>query len=231
MAVLKCPKCGRLCREGLVPFPRCAHCHEQLLKCRYCADYDARILDCVSPFRADEPSIRDPDLYTACPYHRTTLLPAPKALRSRVWVTAVVLGLLAAGGAMFALQPRPVGPRPNLYARLAPLAEEAVRDQPMVVELQIRNPGPGRASEVIVGLDRTYRKHVRLTGVEPEPLARRSTLKWDRMWFSELEQGQMLAVSLHVTPITGGTWRLRAEVRSPDTSRREVVSRVFEIIQ
>jgi hypothetical protein len=230
MVVLKCPKCGRLCREGVVPFPRCARCHEQLLKCRYCADYDARMLDCVSPFRTDEPRIRDPDLYLACPYHRTTLAPTQKALRRRVWMAAIAIGLLAGAGAIFAVWPRPAPPHgPNLHARIAPPTEESFLREPMVLEFQIWNPGPGRISEIILALDRSYRKHVELTYVEPEPLEERRTLKWDRMWFSGLEEGEVLEVRLHVTPIKQGTWQLLAEVLSPDISRRETVAATFEI--
>ena len=230
MLVLKCPKCGKLCREGLVPFPRCGRCHEQLLKCRYCADYDARMLDCVSPLRAEDFHVRDPDLYLACPHHRTTLAPvAPRALGRRVWMPAVALTMAAVAVAVIFTRPRPA-PEGGLalHARVAP-AHETYLGEPMVLELQIWNPGPGKTDEIVLALDRTYRKHVQLTYVEPEPFAERRTRRWHRMWFSGLEEGEVLDVRMHMVPIKQGTWQMRAEVMSPGVAKRERLQATLEI--
>jgi hypothetical protein len=230
MAVLKCPKCGRLCRSGVVPFPRCARCHEHLLKCRYCAYYDARMLDCVSPYRPEDLRIRDPDLYLACPHHKTTLTPPePRALRTRVWMPAFCVLLLAVLGITILARLRPAAPtRPELHARVVPV-EEAILQEPVVMEVQVWNPGPGRVSDVIVAIDRSYQKHVNLTYVEPEPAVQRRGSKWERLWFPGLKQGEVLEVYLHVTPIKQGTWQFKAEVTSPDAPRREQVATTLEI--
>ena len=230
MAVLKCPKCGRLCRERVVPFPRCARCHEHLLTCRYCAHYDARMLDCVSPFRPEDLRIRDPDLYLACPHHKTTLAPPePRAIRKRVWVPAFGILLVAVLGVFILARRGPAPPPgPDLHARVVPV-EEAILQEPMVIEVQIWNPGPGPVSDVIMAIDRSYQRHVNLTYVEPEPVVQRRTSKWERLWFPGLDKGETLEVYLHVMPVKQGTWQFKAEVTSPDAPRREQLATTLEI--
>lgn len=34
---IRCPHCGAICYPGLMGFPRCHRCHEQLRQCRWCA--------------------------------------------------------------------------------------------------------------------------------------------------------------------------------------------------
>jgi hypothetical protein len=230
MAVLKCPKCGRLCRTGLVPFPRCARCHEHLLKCRYCADYNARMLDCVSTFRPEDFHIRDPDLYLACPHHRTTLaLTEGQVVRRRVWVPALG-ALVIAVVAVFAVARFQATPTkgPTLHARFVPV-QEAILQEPTLIQVQIWNPGPGRVNDVIMGIHRSYERHLKLTSVEPEPVTQRRTRQWERFWFPGLGEGETLEVWLHVVPVKQGVWRFRAEVTSPDVPRREQLSTKVEI--
>jgi len=230
MVVLRCPKCGRLCRAGVLPFPRCARCHEHLLKCRYCAHYDARLLDCVSPFRPEAFPIRDPDLYLACQHHKTTLAPALPAVRRRVWMPLIALFVLAiAAGAVIMLRLQAAPPRgPMLHARVPPMEESFVHE-PLVVTLQVWNPGPGAVREIIVSLHRSYEKHVKLDYVEPRPSHQRRTRRAQHMWFAGLEEGQVLDVLLHVTPIRQGTWQMQVDVVSPDSDRREHVKATLEI--
>jgi hypothetical protein len=229
MVVLKCPKCGRLCREGLVPWPRCARCHEQLLKCRYCRHYDAQLLDCTSLHRADEPPIRDPDAYLACPYHSSRLKPVEKVVRRRVWMPGiafvVVAGLIAFAAARIRA-PSVTGP--VLHARVEPI-EESFLNEPLTVKLQVWNPGPGDVQQVIVSLDRSFEKHVKLDQADPTPLRQRRGRKWLRMWFGELKEGETLDLNLLVKPIRTGTWQLRADILSPDTPHREQIQATLEI--
>jgi len=231
MVVLKCPKCGRLCREGVVPWPRCGRCHEQLLKCRYCADFDARMLDCVSTFRPEDFRMRDPDLYLACPHHRTTLGVGPpqRLVRRLVWAGALVLAV-AAITAMLVLRPRnTASPQPVVHARAVPVAEAVVRE-PLVVELQIWNPGPGDVEQVVVALDRSCERYLRLTYVEPTPLAQRRTKSARIMWFARLAEGEVLSLRLHVTPTRDGSTHLEAEVAVPGSGRRERVAAPLDIM-
>jgi len=220
-----------LCREGIVPFPRCGRCHEQLLKCRYCADYDARTLDCVSPFRVEDFHIKDPDLYLACPHHMTTLAPTVQpAVRWKLWLPVLILVVAAAvATAIIARRWAPASATtPVLHARVAP-TDNMFMDEPIVLHLQIWNPGPGSVEQVVVALDRTYEKHVRLTYVEPEPLQHRLGRKFERMWFSSLEEGEVLDVRLHTTAVAQGTWQVRLEVMAPGSGRRELVNATLEI--
>jgi len=231
MVVLKCPKCGKLCREGLVPWPRCGRCHERLLKCRYCADFDARMLDCVSTFRSEDFRMRDPDLYLACPHHRTTLevRPPQRLVRRQVWAGVFLLGV-AAVAAMLVLRPRDTASsQPVVHARGVP-APDAVVHEPMVVELQIWNPGPGDVEQVIVALDRSCERYLRLTYVEPTPLAQRRTESARIMWFARLAKGEVLSLRLHVTPTKEGSIHLEADVEVPGSGRREHVALPLDIM-
>lgn len=229
MVVLKCPKCGRLCREGLAPWPRCGRCQEQLLKCRYCQDYDARQLDCISLHRADEPPIRDPDAYLSCRYHRSTLRPIEKVVRRRVWMPGFALIAAAIVVATLAARMRtPPASGPRLHARVQSF-QEAFVSEPMTVKLQVWNPGPGDVSQVIVALDRSLEKHVKLTRVDPQPARQRRGRKWLRLWWPGLRETETLDVTLSVTPIKAGTWQLRADILSPDSPRREQIEATLEI--
>ena len=69
MAAVRCPKCGTVNYKGARSYPRCRRCQEHLLKCRYCAHFDRRLLDCGHPLLREGSHINDPDLYAACPHH------------------------------------------------------------------------------------------------------------------------------------------------------------------
>jgi hypothetical protein len=219
-----------MCRQGVVPFPRCARCHEQLLKCRYCAHYDARLLDCVSPFRPEAFPIRDPDLYLACPHHKTTLAAPRPVVRRRVWLPSVALfGVAIAIGVAVMLRLQAPPPRgPVLHTRIAP-TEEGVVGEPLIMTLQVWNAGPGAAREIVVSLDRSCEKRIKLESVEPEPVQRRRTRGAEHMWFGRLEEGQVLDVALHMTPLKCGKCRMQADVASPDSDRRDRVKTLLEI--
>ncbi|HUT75113.1 MAG TPA: hypothetical protein VM221_09825 [Armatimonadota bacterium] len=231
MVTLKCPQCGKLCREGIVPFPRCGRCHEQLLKCRYCADYDAQMLDCVSISRPDDFHISDPDRYLACPFHKSTLDLARQALvRSRVWVTTLILAVVAALAVVLLARhyAPPPAPAVVLHARIAPTEVVSVRE-PAIISIQIWNPGPGRVEQVVVALDRSCERHLRLDRIMPKPSRQRRTDRTRRMWFPALAAGGVLDLQLHVTPVRAGTCRLAAEIMAPGSGRRERVKTSLDI--
>lgn len=46
---LACPQCGETNRDDSVDFPFCTHCHEALVKCGYCASFDAAKGICRDP--------------------------------------------------------------------------------------------------------------------------------------------------------------------------------------
>ncbi len=232
MAVLKCPKCGKLCREGLVPFPRCGQCHEQLRKCRYCAHFDAQMHDCVCTARPEDFHIHDADLYLACPYHKTSIawLAGEPAVRRRVWAPAFALAAVAVLAALAWLHTRP-SPRaagPTLHARAAPV-EEAFLQEPLTMHIQILNSGPGPTEEVVFGLDRSCERHVTVTSVEPEPTREARTGTRTYMWFPPLQERGVLELRLHVIPIKQGTWQFAADILTAGGSRRERLEATLEI--
>lgn len=99
----------------------------------------------------------------------------------------------------------------------------------MTVKLQIWNPGPGDVSQVIVALDRSFEKHVKLTGVDPKPTRQRRGRRWMRLWWPGLKETETLDLTLFVMPIKAGTWQLRTEILSPDSPRRERIEATLEI--
>jgi len=232
MTVLKCPKCGKLCREGLVPFPRCGQCHEQLLKCRYCAHFDAQMHDCVSTARPEDFHVSDPDRYLACPYHKTTIawLAGQPAVRRRVWAPAFGLAALVLLAAAVWLHTRPSLPAAGstLHARVVPV-DEAYLNEPLIMHIQILNSGPAPSDEVVLGLDRSCERHIALTYVEPEPTRQARTGSKTYMWFPPLPAGALLELRLHVTPIRQGTWQFAAEVLTAGSTKRERLKTTLEI--
>ncbi|UCH33485.1 MAG: hypothetical protein JSV65_13025 [Armatimonadota bacterium] len=189
------------------------------------------MLDCASPYRAEDFRVRDPDLYLACPHHRTTLaVVEQRPVRRRVWIPGVALVILAVLTAFFFARWRPAAPGgPVLHARIVPL-DEVCMHEPAMIQLQIWNPGGGRCEQVILALDRSYEKHVTLTYIEPEPVDQRRTAKWDRFWFPGLEEGDVLDVHLHISPVKHGTWQFAAELMSPDAAGRERIEATLEIM-
>lgn len=222
-AVLKCPRCGRLCRVGVVPFPRCARCHEHLLKCRYCARFDERMLDCTSEYRDPDFRISDPDLYLACPYHKTTIaVNVERAVRRRVWVPALGLVVVAVLAALMVERTirRPPTDAAQLHARLLPI-EVAYLHDPLTMTIQIWNAGPGRAEQVVLRLDRSYERYVKLDDVTPEPTQRIRTPETYALWFPELASGGTLNVNLEVTPHRRGRMHFIADAMSPGGGQQD----------
>ena len=96
---IKCPKCDTVNYEGYMGFPLCHKCHEHLLKCRYCQNFDTQFFVCSHPKRVEElgPSA-DPDTGRACPYFSSLHLVQADSRASRaisVWAPIVVTILVA----------------------------------------------------------------------------------------------------------------------------------------
>ena len=47
MAELRCPKCAAINPEGMMDFPRCHRCHENLRQCLYCRHFAVETAECA----------------------------------------------------------------------------------------------------------------------------------------------------------------------------------------
>ena len=161
MAAVRCPKCGTINDEGARSYPRCRRCQEHLLKCRYC---ERRLLDCDHPLRAEDSHVSDPDVYLACPHHRTTLRvgPAGKALAlasSPPVLTALALSVIIAVAAYSLLayyqRANEIVPA-RLTMRAVVRPAQAAVGQTVWIKIDILNTGRARAEHVTLYVDRAF---------------------------------------------------------------------------
>ncbi|NUP99592.1 MAG: hypothetical protein HUU35_07025 [Armatimonadetes bacterium] len=90
---VQCPKCRAISYPGLMGFPRCHRCHEQLRQCRYCVNQSAGLCQ-LSPHR--RPPLQEEEGKPFCEAFESRLVSRPAAGRLGLALGAEtrVLGLL-----------------------------------------------------------------------------------------------------------------------------------------
>lgn len=169
MLKIRCVQCDTVNYEGYMGFPICHKCHEHLIKCRYCQNFDRQFYVCGHPKRVEElgPSV-DPDIGRSCPYFSSlheVREPSPVARTTRTW-TAVLIAVLAiivvVGLVILGLQgPRsPANMEVQFPVRSAPGAT-------VVGTISITNPSATKSLLRTVWLGDDFFGGFEITGTEP----------------------------------------------------------------
>jgi len=192
---LACPQCGETNREDSVDFPFCTHCHESLVKCGYCANFDSTAGVCRDPKPRWRKVSSDDEL--DCPRYRSILL-IPTDFRRRVISPAKWVLIVAA--TLFAVIMVGIGAvgisNQNGLASPSPLGVEVVAvstpstptvDVPFKLEFEVSNPdmrssGPIRLSIPAAFLDRFKRLSIDPSPSNPPELLPREGERDRRYW-------------------------------------------------
>ena len=222
MAAVRCPKCGTINYQGIGPSPRCRHCHEHLLKCRYCSHFDRRLLDCGHPLLREGSHISDPDLYAGCRQHATTLRVgsggrALALIAKPPVLTALVLAVaIAAGGYAFAhyyqRSNEVAAPRLSMTASLHPT--RAGVGQVVWIKVDIANHGRVPAEHVTLYVSRSFLANCEPMELSPPPQGTASDANWERLDFGTLGPGAGLTVRYTFEAKQSGTAPLHLQLRS-----------------
>jgi hypothetical protein len=135
VAAVRCPKCGTANPNGQRRLARCRGCQEPLGKCRYCAHYDSRLLDCISPEKRDGLRIVDADEVLNCAEFASTLPAAGPPRRkarslARTAAATAALALAAMLGFIY------------LYrAKSVPVSEMPLRVRATVPQVSFQDDG------------------------------------------------------------------------------------------
>lgn len=216
MASVSCPSCGTVNVEGQRKLARCRNCHEWLIACRYCAHYDARLMDCVHPARPDWLRIVDATESLNCPDFTSILTGA--AVHSRVWrvlrtatITAVLAGLGFLGvvrGYEAVIAPAP----PVLLRASVSVPTEASRSTGFDVRIFVRNEADRPAEDVQVLLTGPAMRDIACDWVEPPEAFVEATPKTVCAWLGNLEPGAIGTVQFHFTATDACQVKLTAQV-------------------
>jgi len=93
---LRCPKCRTVSYAGLMGFPRCHNCHEQLRQCRYCLNQTGGLCELEAGSR---PALQSADGLPWCEAYssRYALSEGAKPLERPVGITPRTMTALAVG--------------------------------------------------------------------------------------------------------------------------------------
>jgi hypothetical protein len=178
---LACPQCGETNRDDSIDFPFCTHCHEPLVKCGYCANFDSARGICRDPrLKGRKVSSDDqPD----CGRYRT-ILATTVAFTQRVispakWVLMVagtlfvliVIGMLTVGQNG---QNRADAGTPASIGVVAGWAADPpiVAGRPFKLEFQVTNPDANSASGPIrISIPAAFLDSFELRSIDPPPTA------------------------------------------------------------
>ncbi|KPJ61937.1 hypothetical protein AMK68_05525 [candidate division KD3-62 bacterium DG_56] len=173
---LVCPQCGATNRDDSVDFPFCTHCHELLVKCGYCAHFDAAAGVCrTAKSRGRRVSSDDG---VDCPHYRSILL-STVAFTQRViapgkWVLAVaaILFALIAVGTM--IQPQsPAATSSNSVrpVRVRAWWERSVKvGEPFEIDFTVANVDERASSGAVrLAIPAAFLDRFEVLSVEPTP--------------------------------------------------------------
>jgi len=216
---LTCPLCGASTRRKHPRYPRCRTCGELLIKCRYCANFDMRIMDCTHEVLADRIRVSDPDLFTECPYH--SYVPRRGAVvrpRARLKSLTLIGGALIAGAVFLAIAYRAGRQPANKIVVLATTPEQMTVGTTGQVRVTLVNRGRSAVRQITVSLDRRFLSRFRFDFKMLDPPARRwySTRAMWHLEFGGLRPDESLSIVLPITGDKPGSHRLRYQVFSEE---------------
>jgi len=209
--VLTCPRCGGKLRRRSASFPRCPRCRELLITCRYCLHYDTTVLDCGHPLLRDQVRVSDPETFTECPYHASSLAGKAPPLQARLRRIGIGAGILIVAASLFSIFFRVVIHTPEHKLFMSATASDQVSEgDPSSVRFLIWNAGDKPVRQVILALNRTYLSKFILVSMDPHPLSVVTTSGVRYYYYGPLKPGEDFRVHFAFTARRPGTHRLRA---------------------
>lgn len=220
--VMVCPRCGGRLRPRAPSFPRCPRCRMLLVTCRYCLHYDTTVLDCGHPLLRDHTHVTDPDIFTQCPYHASSLsITAPAMVRARLVKMAVAACVLFTAATLLAFFFRagPVAREQTLFMAVrAP--DQLTEGETGTLSLLIWNAGEEPTQRVVVALNRTYLSKFRFESMEPRPANVVLTSGVRYFYYGPLPTGESMRVEMRLTARRVGTHKLKVWLYSEQGLQR-----------
>jgi hypothetical protein len=222
VATVVCPRCRTPHPDGARRSARCPSCHEPLGKCRYCASFDLRLLDCVSLYRPTDQHISDPDEVRDCPYFRSRLVGSSRPSRFALLRTGTVTTVLAAALFFGALtwvrhlaSPAAAGP---LKATVG-VPETSIRDEGFDLRVVVFNPTDQPVTDVRVLISGRSLPSVTCQYVDPPECFAESTPRTVTAVVGDLPPAEHRAVRFHFSSQRFGRVSLAAHITAANTSR------------
>jgi hypothetical protein len=202
-----------------VDFPLCRKCHERLVQCGYCREFergDAEGAGTCHSQAAGGPRETRAEEGADCPHFQARYAAGGgRGKRVAIHPAAYVLGIIAVVFiVLFALSAivRPAND-PALMTHLEAHVPVAVRSgSEFTIDLTARNLGADGAEAVRLGIPAAFRQRFSLTGPEPEPSARRETPETTCFLYPAVRRGQWLKVRLRATAPEPGDYELQARL-------------------
>ena len=219
MATLRCPQCGTLNRDDAVDFPLCRKCHERLVQCGYCREFERGHAEGAGTCRsqaAGGPRETRAEDGADCPHFQPRYAAGGgRGKRVGIHPAAWVLGIIAvAFVVLFAVSAivRPAD-SPAFTAHVEAEAPAAVRPgSEFTIDLTARNLGADGTEAVRLGIPAAFHQRFGLRSPEPEPSARRETPETTWFVYPAVRKGQWLKVRLRATAPAPGDYELRARL-------------------
>jgi len=227
---LVCPQCGATNRDDSVDFPFCTHCHELLVKCGYCAHFDAAAGICRRAKSGRRKVSSDDGV--DCPHYRSILV-SPVAFTQRVigpgkWVLAVAVILFALIVVGTVLQPQaPAGTSPNSVRPIRVRAwwQSPIRvGQEFEIEFTVTNVDAGASSGAVrLAIPAAFLDRFKVLSVDPAPSHPRALLGMAPQTSDEIAWTQEGAVTCLVGAPDKRYWHYR-DFRSIAPQGRSVIT-------
>jgi hypothetical protein len=225
VATLRCPQCGTLNRDDAVDFPLCRNCHERLVQCGYCRQFERTDAEGAGICRekdAGGPRATTADAAPDCRYFQARYrVRSAAASRVPIHPAAWILGgfaLVLIGFFAWSAVVRPSGSASPRRASVQLDAEVPYPVRPgseFTIDLIARNLAARPTGDVLIGIDSDFLAKFPLQSLDPLPTTRRAGR--GRVWFlyPSLRRGEWLRVKLRVAAPPSGDYTLRAHLAGP----------------
>jgi hypothetical protein len=215
VAAVRCPKCGTVNPDGQLRLARCRRCREPLGKCRYCANYDSRLLDCTSLEKPDGLRIVDADEALNCAEFVSTLEAGARPRRmapslARTAAVAAALGLAALLGLSYLYRERSMpGVGPPLRVR-ATVPEVSFQDDGLDVRVLVVNGAEYTAEGVTVVIRGPSIRYLVWQYTEPPEFHLAGPTRAPQALLGNLAPGEVCSVLFHLQADRAGELNLTA---------------------
>lgn len=221
MAEIRCPRCGAINSEGLMDFPRCHRCHENLQRCLYCRHFAVERGECLHP-TAQPLYVAEGERALRCPFFLSRYLLAPQPEGWTRPLSAVSWSLIVAGlilalvlGAVWLLEPAPYVPRSVFLT--AEWSGPVVVGQSIRLSFFIYNRDPRAIPHPLLKVEQHLFRRLLWQGIFPQPLG----VPYDREEFrffplEPIPPDTLRVVTLTLLPLEEGEFQVRAELWAED---------------